>query len=590
MGLSPPACAVGGLGLALGVYVAYWLTFVLYVWGVCWALALLWLVPRYLEERDWRRGLGVAFAVYSLVLTAYPQQAVWHAWLLLLVAGQAFARRPRVRPLVGLALWGALGLACSAPVALDVLWDTLESARTKVEPGFFFETLPAFESSTDVATFFSRLYDASWFGNPVGHEYPFKIRGVSWTPVLAVLMALSFAGGGLRRWWPWQLFLAATLLVTLWPAAYRFGIEWLGLGLSRHAPLAGAHVPLAVLAALAAERLYAEGRPGRAAGLALGLVPLALALPGAFLTELHVEGGFFGASLFFLSGVLLFVWNRNTTLLVAIALTATLHYALQVRLEVPRDEALKTGGIATRIEAGTAGGARYAWVGRQYKYLLRPNQETLFGLRSVHSYDSLSSAAYQGWVERFSTGGTQTYGRQFRRVTDASLLDSESLAAAGVGLIVSFHDLPPDLAEREHVTRGLGFWRPRVAPVLEAQLEGYGASLPYVWTEDGVLGSPRQPLERSADESDRLVFQVTPLERESLLFVSQQHDERWVARADGEPVPVVQVDDFFLGALVPPGAGEVVLEFRPFARWAWLPQVLLGLGAVAALVRRRRSP
>ena len=594
MGLAPAACLLGAVALSLGVYVSYWLTFALYVWGVCWTLALLWLVPLYLERPSAARGLGIAFALYSLILSSYPQQTVWHAWLMLLVFGRALfaSERPRaarLRAVLGLAGWAGLAAACAGPVWVDALLDLAQSGRTEVDTSFFFETLPTIGSARDLSAFAARVYDASWFGNPIGRDYPFKIRGVSWTPVLSALLAVSFCSSGgrsARAWWPWQLFLLATLAVSLFPALYRTGIQWFGLGLSRHAPLAGAHVPLGVLAALAADRLLREDRPGRVVATLAALGPLALALPGAFLGGESVASGFFGASLLFAAGAALFAWNRSPVLL---AVPAS-HYAFQLRLSVPRSEALRDSGLSARMRAETADGSRFLWVGRQYRYLLRPNQEALFGLRSPNAYDPVTSRRWQSLIDSISSEGAQIYGRQFLRVEDAARLDAERLAAAGIGLLLSVEALPPELARRFHVTARLGFWRPRRAPVLEAQLLEFDARAPEAST-DGVLATPSLPVRRTLDRGDQLDFEVSPSESETLLFVSQQYDARWRAWADGAPAETLEVDGFYQGVRLPPGTADVRLGFRPSTRWAFVPQVFFLVAfAYAAAVRRRRRP
>jgi hypothetical protein len=591
--LSPPACLVGALGLSLGVYVVYWLSFVMYVWGVCWTLALLWLVPLYLARRSFATGLGIAFAVYSLVMSAYPQQVVWHGWLMLLVFGrQLLARRTlggtpargRFRTALGLAFWCAAGVACTAPALLDAIQSHAQSGRQDVDVSFFFETMPKVESAKELAVYLARIFDASWFGNPVGHEYPFKVRGVSWTPVLAGLVALSFAGGS-RRWWPWQVFLALALAVAFVPAVYRFGIDYLGLGFSRHAPLAGAHIPLAVLAAGAADRLLRGRGPRPVVAASVVCIPLLVAVPGALLADEALASGYFGASLFFAAGLTAFAWSRQPLLLVIVGLMSATHYSFQLRISEPRDEALRTDGISERIREYTPGGERYAWVGRQYRYLLRPNQEVLFGLRSPHAYDSVSSRRWQAWVDEISVEGAQPYGRVFRRITDATLLDAEELAAAGIGVLLSVGDLPSDLVRREHVTKGLGFWRPRRPPVLESQLlefelSGSDARM------DGVLKTPSLPAERVLDRADLLVFRVTPHPNETLLFVSQQFDPRWQCSVDGRPARAAAVAGVFQGVLVPPGGEEVRLVFRSPVRWSWIPQVLFALAFAAVSVAR----
>src|SRR5207247_5721562 len=103
-----------------------------------------------------------------------------------------------------------------------------------------------------------------------------------------------------------------------------------------------------------------------------------------------------------------------------------------------------------------------------------------------------------------------------------------------------------------------------------------------------------QPLE-SFDDWKK--FGMARASAPTLLFLSQQYHPSWKARGPWGPLETVIVNDFFQGVIVPPGVSEVGLQFRPWVRWAWVPQlayVISALGcAVLALNRwrlARRTP
>jgi hypothetical protein len=76
-------------------------------------------------------------------------------------------------------------------------------------------------------------------------------------------------------------------------------------------------------------------------------------------------------------------------------------------------------------------------------------------------------------------------------------------------------------------------------------------------------------------------FKVTSADKETLLFVSQQAHPYWQATSQGRPLPTITINNFYLGAVIPPQTTEVELEFRPFVIWSWVPQVIysaLGFG------------
>ncbi len=81
LGLLPAASLVGAIGLALTTAISYWATFVMFLFPVCWTVCLLWLITEFLRAPSWMTALGLAFATYSLLLTAYPQVIILDAYL-----------------------------------------------------------------------------------------------------------------------------------------------------------------------------------------------------------------------------------------------------------------------------------------------------------------------------------------------------------------------------------------------------------------------------------------------------------------------------------------------------------------------------
>ena len=97
---------------------------------------------------------------------------------------------------------------------------------------------------------------------------------------------------------------------------------------------------------------------------------------------------------------------------------------------------------------------------------------------------------------------------------------------------------------------------------------------------------PRLEVKKAFSLDDFMRFKITPVKQETLLFVSQQYHPHWRASGKGTPLPTVIVKDFYLGAIIPPEVGEVDFEFRPFARWSWIPQALYSVLGVGLLIIR----
>jgi hypothetical protein len=374
--------------------------------------------------------------------------------------------------------------------------------------------------------------------------------------------------------------------MTLCKPLYAFGVEHLLLGMSRHAPMAAAHVPVGVLAALGAERVLA-GVSGRRA-LALALVPALAALPGGLVgwSELDPAGVAVGLALFF--GALAFVWTRSRLLLLALGAATVAAGLSRLELARPLAETRVGSGLVDRIRSETGDGSRYAWVGEEYVGALHPNQEALHDLRSVHSNNSLSSRAYHRWMRRTFGVRPVMYGRLFARLPHGAWLDPAALSWTGVSLVLSVGSLPAGIAREVGRVEALRLWRLEQPARLEAQLARFSRDEPGRASVSGPLGNaPALAVRRTLDLDDALAFQTTPADRPTLLFVSQQHHPQWRATSGGAPLETVVVNDFYQGVLLPPGTRRVELAFRPWVRWSWVPQAALAAAALALTVRSR---
>lgn len=597
--LRPEACLVGALGLGTGVFTLYWLTFALFVWTICWTLALLWLITLELERPSWTRLVGIAFALHALLLSGYHQQIVWSAWLVTGYVGWRLLRgrtTNRARLVAATRLLGAAfaGVLTVAPAYLDLALTAQRSTRLDAPETFFLEVLPEIHGWRDLLQFFALRFDAFVLGNPIEPRYPVRFNGLTMTPLFALLAATSLRPALVRRLWPAQLFVAFTLLMTVWPPLYVFGIRHLGLDISRNIPLSAAYVPGLLLAAYAVDDLLRtrDVRPTGAwiaAGIAAALAALA-----CWVARGRLDTGFLWSETLVVVLALAALVARRPAFFVVLALVTTLHYGLRLPLSRPLDDVKTTSGLVELVRRETPGGTRYAWVNAGFGSILPPNQEALLGLRSIHTYNSLSSAAYQDWVLRLSPLGTQTYGRHFVTIPDESLLDGPELDYSGIRVVLAGAPLESKAFVKVADASNQGIvYRTKRTPQMEAQVVGFDRLQPGAATIAGPLRRAEQlEARRDEDYDDRLGFAVTPSDAETLLFISQQFHPQWEATADGRRLETVTINDFYQGVLVPPGTSEVRLAFRPWVRWMWLPQlafVLAGATVLVAVVRARRA-
>lgn len=598
LGLHPLACLTGALGLGIGGLAFSAFCFTLFLWGRCWETALFWSVTTFLRRPTLARGLAVAFFTHALLLTGYPQSIVWLAYPL---AGYAVLRLARDRAELApalarggkLAACVAVGCLGAVPVYADLLANARLGTRLEFDPAFFAEILPHLDSLRSLGTFVASTLDAACFGNPWCEATPARSDPFL-LPLWTCLAAAGFALGGLRRLWPIHAFVLAAVALTVWEELYLLAVRFLGLGLSRTLPLRLAFLALVVLAALTADQVLRGTLPARRRALAAIAAASALVVAGAWGSDLPVAGGhvLFAGSI--VLGTAAFVVARRGWILVVLTLASTLVHGRELLISRAREEVRLDSPLVERVRRETAGGARYAWAGLKRARALVPNQEALYGLRSIHSFNSLSSRRYQDWAARFRRA--VAFGTNRRRFLFVDLLprfQQEAAALAGTSILLSRLDVAQErVVLLERTPAGIGIFRSEVAPILELQTDAWDRTGPEDARIEAGDAAPGLAVERTVALDDRLAFQVTPVERETLLFVSQQYHPGWRARADGRTLPTLAVNDVFQGVLLPSGTRAVELEFNAWARWSWIPQAFFALAAALVLALRflRRAP
>lgn len=600
--LSPWACFAGAAGLGLGSFAIYWAPFPIFVSGLCWTAACLWLAARWLQRPSIATAVGIAFATHALLLSAYPQQIVWHAWIVGGFASLRWWRTPgrRFATIAALGACALLGAAAAAPVYADVALQAARSARVDVDRDFFLLSLPRLENARDVLRFLASMVDAFVATDPYGLQRDKDFNGVTLAPAFAGFVGLAFAAGARRRAAGWLAFSGVAILLTVWPAAYLFGVDHLGLSISRFRPQAAALIPLAVAGAIGVDALLRV----RAARLA---VPLGLALAPLAFTAAFARDDVEGVRWFALAGAAValaaLVVLRWRALVAVLALASLLFWSSPLLVAVPRASIPDGSPLVDLVRERTADGSRFALAGERPLEVLPPNREALFGLASIHSYDSLSPRAYRDWTASVSavgpaaqSGWLRVHARWFLGVAGSAGFARPAFSQSAVGLVIAREPIASDAL----VSAGrVGPWllyRPVRAPLPVAHVIDVDAR---VLAGDAVdLGGHVQDRELGRVEiverhDDLWRVRLDPRAAPTLLFLSTQHHPHWRARdRDGAGLATVVVDGLFLGAVVPPGCAEVTLRFEPWARWSWIPEALFGLAfaglAAAALASRRR--
>lgn len=580
------ASVFGALAAALGMPVLYWLTFAMNVSGLCWTFALLWLVTSWVARPSVAKLLGVAACTYALLLSGYPQMTVWEgafvaAWTIARVVAKRDGVAARARAIAAFAVAVVLGVACAIPVLHDVALALSRSARTDVDADFFLAVLPSVNGWKDVLAWASTLVDPALLGDVRSKDYPVRFEGVAFGAAVVVLALVSWRADRWRVLVPAYAFVVVGIAMMLVPSFYRFGVEHLGLGMSRTVPTWGAIVPMVVCATVAFDAAIVQPmkRPWIFTAIVIAAVVAVAATSDApaYAHTSCVVGAL---------GALAATQLRNGRVAVLFALGAAWIAGRELVLLRPRDSIATRSALVDALHERLTDGARFAIVGNERRQVLPANEELLLGLASVHSYDSLSPREYQDWTRAVSREGARNRGRRFDRITDASMLDG--LADANVAVVLaprvltSVHGLEPvGLFGTLFLHRWTGErWAARTLT------RGFGVEGSEVSSlSDASIATARI----ASDEGDRVEVEIDPRPNECVIELARSFHPQWEATGGR----AVRVDGFRQGVLVPAGARSVTLEFRPWSRFAWIPMVAFalafGFAATRALLRGSRG-
>ena len=321
------------------------------------------------------------------------------------------------------------------------------------------------------------IFDWSWLGNAISPAFPEPFNGLSFTPVYGSLIWLSFLLKSRRELWFWQASLVICLAGTIFPSLYLFAVHHLGFGFSRIQVLSGAIVPGFVLSAHAVDavlrcKIHLTIWSGTwlllpLAGEVIVAVILWRQMP---LVQLAV-----GVTLLLVLVLLAAIFWRSVPVFLGVAVLSIVFYGRPLILSRPPSTIQLSSVLVEALKKHT-GGARFAIADPGIREELPPNEEALFGLKSINSYDSLSSRGYQELVRRWSAEGTNTYGRYFKIIKPGLALADPSFLFANVSVVLSRQPLSSAGLKRAGTVGGIQFYRPVAVPVALRQTASYRIS------------------------------------------------------------------------------------------------------------------
>lgn len=602
IGLSPIAGLIAGTSMAASPLFMYWLTFPMFPAVWCWSAGALWAVTRLAKRSDLVGWSILAFSAYSLLMTAYPQPVVFHAYLL---GGYGLYLAYHQLRISRIALFKFLALSASAlivgavlafPVYRDLAILSAESARVSPDPSFFTVVLPKFASFAELVRFFVLGTVPEIFGNPIAPSFPFSYDGLSVT-LIVIFFAIVGLLTAFKETWGWWLAILVLCLLAFVHPLYVFGVKYLGFNLSRSTPLGSIMLSLTVITAFGidalsrrlqqVERAKVVFLGGAATLLVIGIgVAYGISQHAAIRWELVL-------GMLLVSGLLIAQYDQHRPLLLMMAVASVLvmtSYPLMLKQD-PEQIAM-TSPLVEKVRENLPPGSRYAVAGPGIS-VLPPNLNATLGLPSVHSYNSLSSTRYHTLIKALG-GEVQTYGRWNGSISPD--YSSPMFWMSNISLILSPGKLAHENLEALGEDSGIYLYRvvtrmgESLQVVLPPPLQPDMDSTKVVINHPRLLkgGSPTKVV----DEGDVLEFEL-PLYAPSVFVLSQKFHRDWQARAltnEGWQVaPTVEINGVFQGVLLPSESNRVRLEFKPFVRYAWIAHVFWFLLLVLAGFKFWRS-
>lgn len=606
LGLAPIAGLIAGGSLAASPYFMYWLTFPMFNAAATWSAAILYAITRLSRQQDFAGWAILSFSVYALLMTAYPQQVVVHAYILAAYSIMLASRLWRERSgAVATRYLGTLTIACIVagllclPVYIDVYRIAQESTRSAANLSFFAQYLPHLKGLTDFARYLTMSLHPEIVGNPITPNYALPYDGLSVTPVV-VYFAICALALALRRTWGWWLAIALASVLTFSPAAYAFAVKYLGFNLSPGIPLGNILLPVAIVVAYGVDRMHGEARRPKSWKLAAATASACVigSLAGALIFAWEN-----GASIDWLTtamalGAILLltvqlVWP--SPLLPGAALVISVAYSgYSLMLHQAPSQIVVSSPLTSIVRANLAPDSRYA-VLKPGLYYLQPNLNASLELNSIHSYNSLSSFRYRELLNALGSGSSA-----FGRWNDAIEPDFNSIAfwMSNISVVLTPDSLPnsPALTYIDQYA-GARVYRvnSRMGCCLQVETPPTSDATETTPIADAALRNGRRA-EKTTDQGDLVEFALAD-RAASVLVLSQKFHADWHAQAltgqGWSDVRTTAVNGIFQGAVLPEGATHVRMRFRPYARFAWIAHafwlLVLALLAVQYAVRRNAA-
>jgi hypothetical protein len=247
---------------------------------------------------------------------------------------------------------------------------------------------------------------------------------------------------------------------------YLFAVHHLGFGLSRIQLLGSGIVPGFVLSAFKVDAIFRGELRLTIRSAAWVLAPVVAESVVALLIwhRLPIDLAAVAATFLLAAALLGCIYWRSIPALIAVAVVCTFLYGRTLILSRPLETIHVSSKLIDAIKPQAPDGDRFA-IADNTITALPPNQEALFGLKSVNSYDSLSLRRYQELVNKWSLSGTLTYGRYLKFLDIESALADPAFPFSNVKVILSKRSLKTDRLKLAAEANGIKLYETITIPI-----------------------------------------------------------------------------------------------------------------------------
>ena len=600
--LSPLAGLLAAGSIATSPLLMYWLTFPMVIATYCWTAGAIYAVTLISKKSSVWGWFILALSIFSLLMAARKQAVIPHAYILgsyiiyvIYYRWKISGKRSTFIYLFSMASAVIVGGLLALPMLIDVAFLASESARITPDISFFTVVLPDFKSLMDLLSFVALGTFPEIFGSPITSSYPLPYNGLSTTPLVLFLLMIG-AMVRFRSTWGWWLAIIFFSGLTFCHPFFIFAVQHLGFNLSRSLPLGSVLIPITLIVAYGADALLQRVQKRQYSlevilAVVITMTFLLITVSFAFIQGVAIRWDYVIIS-FVVICLLAAQYNKSRPLLL-VAVLSILMITTSFPL-MPRQDPVQiitTSPLVEKVRAILPPGSRFA-IAAPGLSVFPPNFNASLGLPSIHTYNSLSSRRYHTLIKALG-GEVQTYGRWNGAISPD--YNSAMFWMSNISMMLSpvklAHENLAYLGEESnvHLYKVIS----RMGDSLQITFPQTNIDVDNVQLADPRF-LPRHVPSKQLDRGDLLEYAVAPGEP-SVLVLSQKFHRDWQAQVFVQsgwvPAKATVINGVFQGVLLSQDAQRVRLEFKPYARYAWIAHVfwlsLLALLGFKAWQRKR---